>query len=211
MFLALHELEHDALVSNVIVDFNQQGKIIVFSKSESEDKPKSVRRITKTKTIPIKAFFQSTTLYSVLLLITIVFSLFSLSTALSFTEFRSEQESMFLSLDHDSFSYHAVSFSKKTTDFDTLPDELLDKGVFSYSFSLNGIVSYLFPLMNDEGIVQCAGEKNINIFHILLRMVRKPFGILDIRKKFHGLIHSCFLLFMMRKKKEIYLSAQKEC
>lgn len=159
VFLALHELEHDALVSNVIVDFNQQGKITGFSKSESEDKPKSVRRITKTKTIPTKAFFQSTTLYSILLLIIIAFSLFSLSTALSFTEFRSKQESMFLSLDHDSFSYHAVSFSKKTTDFDTLPNELLDKGVFSYSFSLNGIASYLFPLMNDEGIIQCAGER----------------------------------------------------
>ncbi len=159
VFVATHEIEGTGLSPDGILDFNRKGKIIRLTKGTIPEKNGQKKRNSKTGMVPVRSLFRFTPFYSVLFLLMTAFSFLFLSLGFSFTEFRTEQESTLLSLEQDCFAYHSLSFPKDGIEYSSLPNELLEKGVFSYSFSVDGNGSYLFPLLTEDRILQCSGDR----------------------------------------------------
>lgn len=159
VFVATHEIEGTGLSPDGVLDFNQKGKVIRSAKGLIPEKSGQKKKVTKTGMVPTRSLFRFTPFYSVLFLLMTALSFLSLSLGFSFTEFSSEQESALLSLENDHFTYHFLSFMKDGTAFPSLPSVLLEKGVFSYSFSVDGSASYLFLQLKEDLFLQCSGER----------------------------------------------------
>ncbi len=159
VFLAIHAIEGTGLSPDGIIDFDQKGRMIDFAEKKTKEAETKEMIKSKTSSMPIRSLFRCIPLYSVLLFLMVAFSFLSLSLGISFTEFRSKQESALLSLQQDHFSYHAVSFSEEDGEVTSLLDALSEKGIDSYSFSLDGTASYFYPVLNEDKLLQCSGNR----------------------------------------------------